>query len=687
MSLLSTVTKTAKPLPPRIVMYAAEKFGKCLARGTPVLMHSGLVKSVEDIRTGDLLMGPDSKPRTVSRLHQGLGALYRVTQSDGTHYDVNGNHILSLRKDDKNGCAGGVVVNVSVREFMSWESEKQFHHRGYRVPVEWSCPKEQPIPPYLFGCWLGDGTSVKPDITTPDEEVVSAMSDYAESVGMRVVVGAERGKAKTYRMSRPNHGGGIPNEFVQSIKSLNVFGDKHIPDCYKFGTRDQRMQLLAGILDSDGERQNRRMNLTSASRRLAEDVMFLAFSLGFRANWREMWKTCTNAPGKPRRLYYQVGIAGRTEDIPMRISRRQDHNPRQFFKDVTTCRIMVEQIPDGEYFGFELDADHLFLLGDFTVTHNSSFASHSWNPVFLMTKGETGLIPLIESGRVPAVAHFPTDFQRWEDLKNAVGELRDGQHDYRTLVLDTGNGAEQLCTSAVCDDSFMGHWGDYVSYGRGDAMAAKEWVKFLDLLDSVRIKRRMAVIILHHAKVKTFSDPAGKSWDQWRPEAVEKLWSSTHKWADVILFGGFKTTVTKDEKATGESRYIRSDASGAVVAGNRYGLPTELTAKPGAENLWKVFADALAKARKPAEAPKSDAPATVAEPAKKKEGKPPTDQDVIDLCGRVAKHEGFPEVEVIGDICERFSAGDIGQMETQQLADAILVLSARLKAPKVVVNG
>ncbi len=312
----------------------------------------------------------------------------------------------------------------------------------------------------------------------------------------------------------------------------------------------------------------------------------------------------------------------------------------------------------------------------------SSWAAHSWNPVFLMTKGETGLIPLIESGRVPAVAHFPTDFQRWEDLKNAVGELRDGQHDYRTLVLDTGNGAEQLCTSSVCDDSFMGHWGDYASFGRGDAMAAKEWVKFLDLLDSVRIKRRMAVIILHHAKVKTFSDPAGKSWDQWRPEAVEKLWSSTHKWADVILFGGFKTTVTKDEKATGESRYIRSDASGAVVAGNRYGLPTELTAKPGAENLWKVFADALAKARKPAEAPKAEPAATVAEPVKKKDAKPPTDQDVLDLCSLVAKHEGSDEAELIGDVCISYNCGDVGQMNDVQIAETVKNLSDRLKASK-----
>lgn len=227
----------------------------------------------------------------------------------------------------------------------------------------------------------------------------------------------------------------------------------------------------------------------------------------------------------------------------------------------------------------------------------SSFATYSWNPVFLMTAGETGLIPLIESGRVQPVSHFPEDFKSWGMLCNAVVSLRDEPHEFRTLVIDTGNGAEKLCAASICEDSFGGSWSDYASFGRGDALAEKEWTKFLGLLDQVRMKRRMAVIVLHHAKVKTFSDPAGKSWDQWKPEAIEKLWGQTHKWADVILFGGFKVSVNRDDKATGESRYLRSDASAAVVAGNRYGLPAEITSAPGAANLWKAFADALGKAR------------------------------------------------------------------------------------------
>jgi len=226
----------------------------------------------------------------------------------------------------------------------------------------------------------------------------------------------------------------------------------------------------------------------------------------------------------------------------------------------------------------------------------TSWAAHSWNPIFLMSPGETGLLSLLEAGRVPPVDHFPTDFQDWWALQEAVKALRDDEHSFRTLVLDTGNGAELLCAKAVCEEAFRGDWEAYTDYGKGNERATKVWAEFLKLLDEVRVKRRMAIIILQHAKVKSFQDPAGKDWDQWRPEAVEKLWALTHKWADCILFGGFKTQV-KADKAIGESRYIRAEACGPIVAGNRYGLPAELTAAPGADKLWKAFADALAAAK------------------------------------------------------------------------------------------
>lgn len=228
----------------------------------------------------------------------------------------------------------------------------------------------------------------------------------------------------------------------------------------------------------------------------------------------------------------------------------------------------------------------------------TSFAAHAPKPLFLMTQGETGLLSLLEAGRVPAVSHIPEDFKSWRDLTATVRAVAADPHDYKTLVVDTGNGAESLCTAAVCEREFNGNWAEYTAYGRGNEQATKPWGDFLAQLDEVRTRRGMAVLILHHAKVKSFKDPAGKDWDQWRPEAVDKLWALTHKWADVIAFGGVKVSVNKQDKATGgEQRFLRTDTSAAIVAKNRYGMPAEVTAPAGAQNLWAAFAKALREAK------------------------------------------------------------------------------------------
>ena len=102
--------------------------GKCLARGTPVMMHTGEVRPVEDIKTGDLLMGPDSKPRLVVSLARGREMMYRVTPSRGKPYTVNQSHILSLRNTK------GEIANVPVLTAIEMLGEAGSDWYGWRVP-------------------------------------------------------------------------------------------------------------------------------------------------------------------------------------------------------------------------------------------------------------------------------------------------------------------------------------------------------------------------------------------------------------------------------------------------------------------------------------------------------------------------------------------------------------------------
>ena len=103
--------------------------GKCLARGTPVMMHSGEVRLVEDIAVGDLLMGPDSQPRRVESLARGREMMYRVAQSHGASYTVNESHILSLMHRTTRE-----IVNVPVLKAIKMLAEPASEWYGWRVP-------------------------------------------------------------------------------------------------------------------------------------------------------------------------------------------------------------------------------------------------------------------------------------------------------------------------------------------------------------------------------------------------------------------------------------------------------------------------------------------------------------------------------------------------------------------------
>lgn len=228
----------------------------------------------------------------------------------------------------------------------------------------------------------------------------------------------------------------------------------------------------------------------------------------------------------------------------------------------------------------------------------TSLFAYAPNPIFAMTKGETGLISLLDGNRIPAVDYYPEDFKDWWTFIDFLKALRDDKHDYKTLIIDTGNGLEQLCCDMVCKESYDDKWELFMNYHKGFVTAQDPWQKMIGLLDELRGKRKMMVVILHHTKVKPFSDPNGKTWDQWQPEGNEKLWGLTRKWVDVILFGGWEVPLKKDnakeEKAVGQpSRYLQAGSVASSVAGNRYGISDKITANGGADKLWSALSNEL----------------------------------------------------------------------------------------------
>jgi superfamily II DNA or RNA helicase len=113
----------------------------CHEIGQKILMHSGELRSVEDVQEGDLLMGPDSLPRTVVRLIRGFGKLFRVVPKNGKNWVVNEDHMLTLRLpgNDSHYKRLGVsnpVIDVSVRDWFKWSHNKKANYKLFKVGVD-----------------------------------------------------------------------------------------------------------------------------------------------------------------------------------------------------------------------------------------------------------------------------------------------------------------------------------------------------------------------------------------------------------------------------------------------------------------------------------------------------------------------------------------------------------------------
>lgn len=228
-------------------------------------------------------------------------------------------------------------------------------------------------------------------------------------------------------------------------------------------------------------------------------------------------------------------------------------------------------------------------------------------PIFLQSRGETGLETLMDAGLLPETPHFP-EITDWETALGAVRLLRESDHKYKTLVIDTANGLERLCHEHVCAKYYNSDWGPngFAAYGRGYESAATEWRMLLTDLDALRMDRKMTILLLFHAEIKTFKNPEGSDYDRYRPAAHDKTWNLTHKWADVVLFGNYEATVQGDSSNVnrkgkafgGQIRLLYTQRTAAYDAGNRLGLPVEIEMGNSVDDAWQNFSKAVKEARK-----------------------------------------------------------------------------------------
>ena len=218
----------------------------------------------------------------------------------------------------------------------------------------------------------------------------------------------------------------------------------------------------------------------------------------------------------------------------------------------------------------------------------STFAASAPKPVFIQTEDGLGEI---DCHKFPLATKL-------EDVTAALTCLRDEQHDFQTVVIDSADWLERLIFDNICDTYGVNciEKADG-GFGRGYNRAFDKWEEIVELLQELHDKRNMTIILVAHATVKPFQDPENSAYDRYSPKLHKVTTDYIVEWADAVFFANKRFRVSKENNraiaspigANGGDRVMRTISSPACVAKNRYDLPQELPLS------WTAFIDAYSK--------------------------------------------------------------------------------------------
>lgn len=338
-----------------------EEAGKCFLAGTKFVMFDGSLKNVEDIVVGDILMGPDSTPRTVLATTSGFDDMYKIIPTNGIPHTVNSKHIIrTIFKSTTN-----IIKNITAPEYIAHITKTPRAKKLYgleRIGIEFK-HKDVILDPYVLGVWLGDGDSYDNDICCSDIEIIEYLNDYIKGKHLQLSISKYNNTDKAINVGIRNIEGYNVNVFRNALKTLNLFNNKHIPDDYIKNDRIVRLQLLAGLIDTDGYLDVKKHNfeITQKRKNIADAIVYIARSLGI--------KTSVSVLHHGSKTYYKVKLLSNCDMIPTKVKRKQCPVHKKALNSNKTT-FDIQRVGYDKYYGFELDGDHLCLLEDFTITHN-----------------------------------------------------------------------------------------------------------------------------------------------------------------------------------------------------------------------------------------------------------------------------------------------------------------------------
>ena len=439
---------------------------RCWIKGTKILLWNGNIKNVEDIKIGDVLIGDDGEKREVLNLSSGEDEMYKIYQNNGDDYVVNSEHILSLKFtntrnikwNDKQGwfiewfdtnlltlktkklkpskyktkeaafkeielfrdtLNNDDTIDISIKNYLKLSDKNKKLLFGYKLnkPVNW-CYKNVEIDPYILGMWLGNGSSLGDSFISNDIELVNYWKKWASNNNLTIKKHDNIHYGITYKSKE------IKNIFIEKLEKYNLINNKHIPNDFIYNNENSRLSLLAGLIDTVGsvEQDSVKIRIIQPYEHseILNKTQFIANSLGFQTSLYEKkttWWCHKNI--KKNGTAFILTISGHgIENIPTILQRKKCRSPNN--RILTISNIKVEPYGIDKFYGFEINNNRRFLLGDFTVGHNCNFTGRTViGPDPTLKMGQMGVPKEIaENLTVPVqVANF-----NYEYLTNLVND-------------------------------------------------------------------------------------------------------------------------------------------------------------------------------------------------------------------------------------------------------------------------
>ena len=267
------------------------------------------------------------------------------------------------------------IIDICIQDYLKIPKSYRRKLKGIRGQcVNW---EENPIKldPYILGLWLGDGGKDGYQYACNGEKDIEIIN-YLKEWGANNDAKFKKVDSATYSYSISSienfrSAGCAP--LKKLLEEYNLINNKHIPKEYLINSKENRLKLLAGIIDTDGYiTQDGTIEISQSTKhkQLVEDIVYLSRSLGFYTHLKRKVTNYKYVKTGEKAEAYIIKISGDTVEIPTILPRKKSKSTSQYNIRNSTGIIKIKSIDNCNYVGIGIDDNSRFLINDFTVTHN-----------------------------------------------------------------------------------------------------------------------------------------------------------------------------------------------------------------------------------------------------------------------------------------------------------------------------